>query len=118
MESLHAFNFRQWIDANRALLQPPVGNKRVFADGDFVIMVVGGPNARRDYHVDPGQEFFYQLEGDIALHVRPPSSDDVENTFPCRVRPTASSRSTATLSPCTTLKTPSGRPASLSSSAT
>jgi len=67
MGSLHAFNFRQWIDANRALLRPPVGNKRVFADGDFVIMVVGGPNARKDYHVDPGQEFFYQLEGDMVL---------------------------------------------------
>lgn len=67
MGSLHAFNFRQWIDANRALLKPPVGNKRVFADGDFVIMVVGGPNARKDYHVDPGQEFFYQLEGDMLL---------------------------------------------------
>jgi 3-hydroxyanthranilate 3,4-dioxygenase len=65
MGSLHAFNFRQWID--RALLKPPVGNKRVFADGDFVIMVVGGPNARKDYHVDPGQEFFYQLEGDMVL---------------------------------------------------
>ena len=67
MESLHAFNFRQWIDANRALLQPPVGNKRVFRDGDFIIMVVGGPNARKDYHVDPGQEFFFQLEGDMVL---------------------------------------------------
>jgi 3-hydroxyanthranilate 3,4-dioxygenase len=67
MGSLHAFNFREWIDANRALLKPPVGNKRVFADGDFVIMVVGGPNARKDYHVDPGQEFFYQLEGDMVL---------------------------------------------------
>jgi 3-hydroxyanthranilate 3,4-dioxygenase len=67
MESLHAFNFRQWIDANRALLKPPVGNKRVFRDGDFIIMVVGGPNARKDYHVDPGQEFFYQLEGNMVL---------------------------------------------------
>jgi 3-hydroxyanthranilate 3,4-dioxygenase len=67
MDSLHAFNFRQWIDANRALLKPPVGNKRVFRDGDFIIMVVGGPNARKDYHVDPGQEFFYQLEGDMVL---------------------------------------------------
>lgn len=67
MGSLHAFNFRQWIDANRALLKPPVGNKRVFEDGDFVIMVVGGPNARKDYHVDPGAEFFYQLEGDMVL---------------------------------------------------
>ncbi|HET9331615.1 MAG TPA: hypothetical protein VFO23_13910, partial [Steroidobacteraceae bacterium] len=67
MQSLHAFNFRQWIDANRAQLKPPVGNKRVFKDGDFIIMVVGGPNSRKDYHVDPGQEFFYQLEGDMVL---------------------------------------------------
>jgi 3-hydroxyanthranilate 3,4-dioxygenase len=67
MESLHAFNFQAWIDANRSLLKPPVGNKRVFRDGDFIIMVVGGPNARKDYHVDPGQEFFYQLEGDMVL---------------------------------------------------
>ncbi len=67
MQSLHAFNFRQWIDANRRLLVPPVGNKRVFRDGDFIIMVVGGPNARKDYHVDPGEEFFYQLEGDMVL---------------------------------------------------
>ena len=67
MQSLEAFNFRQWIDANRAHLKPPVGNKRVFRDGDFIIMVVGGPNARKDYHVDPGQEFFYQLEGNMVL---------------------------------------------------
>ena len=67
MQSLHAFNFREWIDDNRAQLKPPVGNKRVFQDGDFIIMVVGGPNARKDYHVDPGQEFFYQLEGDMVL---------------------------------------------------
>ncbi|HEV2228537.1 MAG TPA: 3-hydroxyanthranilate 3,4-dioxygenase [Steroidobacteraceae bacterium] len=67
MPSLQAFNFRQWIDANRTALKPPVGNKRVFRDGDFIIMVVGGPNARKDYHVDPGEEFFYQLEGDMVL---------------------------------------------------
>jgi 3-hydroxyanthranilate 3,4-dioxygenase len=67
MQSLQAFNFRQWIEAHRAELQPPVGNKRVFTDGDFIIMVVGGPNARKDYHLDPGQEFFYQLEGDMVL---------------------------------------------------
>ena len=69
MQSLQAFNLRQWIDANRAQLRPPVGNKRVFRDGDFIIMVVGGPNARQDYHVDPGEEFFYQLEGDMVLRV-------------------------------------------------
>jgi 3-hydroxyanthranilate 3,4-dioxygenase len=67
MQPLQAFNLQRWIEENRAALRPPVGNKRLFRDGDFVIMVVGGPNARKDYHVDPGEEFFYQLEGDIAV---------------------------------------------------
>jgi 3-hydroxyanthranilate 3,4-dioxygenase len=67
MDRLHAFNFQRWIDENRHVLKPPVGNKRVFRDSEFIIMVVGGPNARKDYHVDPAEEFFYQLEGDIVL---------------------------------------------------
>jgi 3-hydroxyanthranilate 3,4-dioxygenase len=72
MQSLLAFNFQRWIDENRHLLKPPVGNKCLFGgsgqpDGDFIVMVVGGPNARKDYHVDPGEEFFYQLEGDMVL---------------------------------------------------
>jgi 3-hydroxyanthranilate 3,4-dioxygenase len=61
------FNLRRWIDENRALLKPPVGNKRIYRDSEFIIMVVGGPNARSDYHVDPAEEFFYQLQGDILL---------------------------------------------------
>ncbi len=67
MDAPHPLNFQQWIERNRPLLKPPVGNRRVFADGDFIIMVVAGPNARQDYHLDPGQELFYQLEGDIVL---------------------------------------------------
>src|SRR5690349_13696757 len=67
MQSPHAFNLQRWIDENRSLLQPPVGNKCLFGEGDFIVMVVGGPNARKDYHVDPGDEFFYQLEGDMVL---------------------------------------------------
>jgi 3-hydroxyanthranilate 3,4-dioxygenase len=67
MRELKAFNFKQWIDENRQQLKPPVGNKLVFTDSEFIIMVVGGPNARRDFHVDPGEEFFYQLEGGITL---------------------------------------------------
>jgi len=67
MPSLQAFNLRRWIDEHRSLLKPPVGNKRVFRDSEFIIMVVGGPNARADYHVDPAEEFFYQLEGDMLL---------------------------------------------------
>ena len=67
MRELKPFNFRRWIDEHRHLLKPPVGNKLVFTDSEFIIMVVGGPNSRRDFHVDPGEEFFYQLEGDMTL---------------------------------------------------
>ena len=62
-------NFKNWINQNRHLLKPPVGNKVVYDDGDFMIMVVGGPNSRKDYHVDPVEEFFYQLEGDMILKI-------------------------------------------------
>lgn len=61
-------NFKQWIDENRAFLKPPVGNKCVY-DGDYIVMVVGGPNARKDYHLNQTPEFFYQIEGDIVLKV-------------------------------------------------
>jgi len=60
-------NLHEWIEANRHALVPPVSNRLLFPAGDFVIMVVGGPNARRDYHVDPGAEFFHQLEGTLTL---------------------------------------------------
>ncbi len=67
MRTLQAFNFRKWIDDHRDQLKPPVGNKLVFHDSEFIIMVVGGPNSRMDYHVDPSEEFFYQLEGNMVL---------------------------------------------------
>ncbi|WP_276499541.1 3-hydroxyanthranilate 3,4-dioxygenase [Pontibacter litorisediminis] len=64
------FNFKKWIEEHRHLLKPPVGNQQVFKDNDdFIVMVVGGPNARKDYHYDEGEEFFYQLEGDIVLKI-------------------------------------------------
>lgn len=64
------FNFKAWIEENRHLLKPPVGNQQVFkGNDDFIVMVVGGPNARKDYHYDEGEEFFYQLEGDIVLKI-------------------------------------------------
>ena len=64
---LQPFDLKQWIESHRHLLRPPVGNKQVFPEGDFIIMAVGGPNARSDFHVDPGEEFFYQLEGNMTL---------------------------------------------------
>jgi 3-hydroxyanthranilate 3,4-dioxygenase len=63
-------NFEKWIDDNRGQLKPPVGNKQLFPTGDdFIAMVVGGPNQRTDFHVDPYEEFFYQIKGDIHLNV-------------------------------------------------
>ena len=63
-----AINFKQWIDDNRHLLKPPVGNKAIYNE-DYIVMVVGGPNARKDYHLNKTPEFFYQVEGDITLKV-------------------------------------------------
>ncbi len=61
-------NLNAWVAEHRHLLKPPVGNKPIW-DGDFLVMVVGGPNQRNDYHVNPGGELFYQVEGDIAVRV-------------------------------------------------
>ena len=64
------FNFKQWIDEHRHLLKPPVGNKLVYEDAEFIVQVVGGPNSRKDFHFDEGEEFFYQLEGDILVKIQ------------------------------------------------
>ena len=64
-----AFNLQAWIEENRHLLKPPVGNKCLY-NGDFIVMIVGGPNARTDYHWDEGPEFFYQLEGQAVLRLQ------------------------------------------------
>jgi len=64
------FNFKKWIDENRHLLKPPIGNKVVYQDTEFIVMVVGGPNARKDYHFNRSEEFFYQLEGDINVRIQ------------------------------------------------
>jgi len=65
------FNLQKWIADNRDLLKPPVGNKNLYVEaGDFIVMVVGGPNARKDYHYNETEELFYQLEGDINVRIQ------------------------------------------------
>lgn len=68
--SLKAFNFQGWIAENQHLLKPPVSNKQLFdTRTDMVVMIVGGPNQRVDFHDDPVEEFFYQLKGDMLLKI-------------------------------------------------
>ncbi len=66
---LRAFDFQAWIAEHRDLLKPPVGNQQIWEDADLMVTVVGGPNQRTDFHDDPVEEFFYQLEGDMVLKV-------------------------------------------------
>ena len=64
------FNFERWIDDNAPFLEPPVGNRHLFdTETDMVVMVIGGPNARTDFHDDPVGEFFYQVRGDMLLKI-------------------------------------------------
>jgi 3-hydroxyanthranilate 3,4-dioxygenase len=63
------FNLNKWIEEHRHLLKPPVGNQQVWEDADFIVMIVGGPNSRKDYHYNEGEEFYYQLEGDIVVKI-------------------------------------------------
>jgi 3-hydroxyanthranilate 3,4-dioxygenase len=64
------FPLLDWISEHRHLLKPPVGNKVIWQNQDFICMVVGGPNSRSDYHVEEGPEFFYQIEGEMCLRIR------------------------------------------------
>ncbi len=69
MQRSAPFNLRLWVDQNRHLLKPPVGNKLLFQHSEFIVMAVGGPNSRKDFHHDPGEELFFQLEGNIVLKI-------------------------------------------------
>lgn len=70
MSVTRPFNFKKWIEENRDSLKPPVNNKVVYKDAEFIVMVVGGPNARKDYHYNESEEFFYQLQGDIKVQIQ------------------------------------------------
>ena len=65
------FNIQHWIEENRDLLKPPIGNKNLYKDaGDYIVMMVGGPNARKDYHYNETEELFYQLQGSIVVGIQ------------------------------------------------
>ncbi len=67
----HVLNLKRWIDEHRHLLKPPVGNAQIYeASENVIVMVVGGPNTRKDFHYNETEEFFYQVEGSITLKIR------------------------------------------------
>lgn len=62
-------DLQKWIDENEGQLQPPVNNKEMFPGSSMIVMMVGGPNKRRDFHVSPAEEFFYQIKGDAFVEI-------------------------------------------------
>ena len=74
MELFSTYHLKRWVEQNKELFKPPYKTNRVLAyHKDFIVMILNGPNVRLDFHVEPGEEFFYQVEGDIELHVKPPN---------------------------------------------
>ena len=71
MKTRAPFNLKQWIEDHRAELKPPVGNRNLYREAeDYIVMIVAGPNARKDYHYNETEELFYQLEGHIEIHIQ------------------------------------------------
>ena len=72
MDFLSTYHLKRWVEENKNLFSPPYKTNRLLVHHkDFLVMILGGPNVRLDFHVDPGDEFFYQIEGDMELHLKP-----------------------------------------------
>ena len=72
LTGLNATDLKRWVAENKHLFDPPYKTNRVVAHyREFIVMVLHGPNARLDFHREPGEEFFYQIHGGIELHVKP-----------------------------------------------
>ncbi|HWP57985.1 MAG TPA: 3-hydroxyanthranilate 3,4-dioxygenase [Candidatus Acidoferrales bacterium] len=72
MNLLSPVNLKRWVEENQNLFSPPQKTNRVIVHySEFIVMILRGPNARLDFHLEPGEEFFYQIEGDIELHIKP-----------------------------------------------
>lgn len=83
MKLMKPFNLQNWITDNKHLLKPPVANKNLYVESeDYIVMIVGGPNARKDYHYNENEELFYQLEGNIQVAVQTENGKEIMNLGP------------------------------------
>jgi 3-hydroxyanthranilate 3,4-dioxygenase len=65
-------DLKRWVEENKYLFQPPYKTNRVLAHyRDFIVLILHGPNLRLDFHIEPGEELFYQIHGDIEVHLKP-----------------------------------------------
>ena len=72
MELLSTFHLKRWVQDNAHLFNPPFRtNQLLVHHKDFLVMMLRGPNTRLDFHIEPGDEFFYQVEGDMELVLKP-----------------------------------------------
>ena len=69
MKTFNVVNLMKWVEDNKDDLKPPVCNKEVFPGSEYIVMVIGGPNLRKDYHYNETPEFFMQLKGDMVLKI-------------------------------------------------
>ncbi len=75
MELFSSYHLKRWVEENQNLFSPPYKTNRVLVHhGDFIVMILRGPNVRLDFHLEPADEFFYQIQGDIELHLKPADS--------------------------------------------
>lgn len=76
---LSSYSLKEWVAQNRDQLKPPIGNQLIWPQEDYIVMAVGGPNERTDFHVNEGEEFFYQIEGDMVLKVLEPGTQTIRD---------------------------------------
>ena len=72
MDGFSTYDLKRWVEEHKDEFNPPFKTNRLLVHHrDFLVMILRGPNTRLDFHIEPGDEFFYQIEGSMELHLKP-----------------------------------------------